>query len=210
MGDAGSVGSVSQGVRHDAPARHPGRGPVPCGAAREPAPRRVPPPGAERDVSVTAAASDDPLYRARRLLTMAARTPRRPAANGCFGLLARRRSHAVRCSMAWHAKEVVRSDLRPSPTRTLAAVLVAELGRRLPRRRRARPRCAGSAARSCAGSTRSSPGTAATSHERTDRSDQQPRQAHQAGRVRDDQLRTNYRTRALLYAGRPNWSLLHP
>lgn len=73
----------------------------------------------------------------------------------------------------------------------------------------ARRRSNGSDARSCDGSTRSLRGTGAGT--RTGRPKRSTNLVKRVKRVAFGMTnRVNYRTRALLYAGRPNWSLLNP
>ena len=149
---------------------------------------------------------DDPLYRCRRLLTKADERLDDRGRTKLLGLLeAGDPRGEVRT--AWHAKEVVRCiydhhdpDLAVASSSTrLGHDLqdascppeVRQLGRTLVRWNDPDRRLA--------------PGPRV---QRADRGGQQPDQADQAGRRSGSPASANYRIRALLYAGKPNWDLL--
>ena len=159
VGDVGSVGSVSGGVRHDAARRRPGRRPVPCREAGQPEARRVPPAGAERDPR-----SSGPQGRSALPVPAAVdqgrRTPRRPGPHQAAGSARRRRSPTARSAP-------------PGTPRKSCAASTTTRSRPRPRvRRPARPRSPrrvlpdrGPLARpdpASAGGTRSPPGTTPT------------------------------------------------
>jgi transposase len=149
---------------------------------------------------------DDPLYRARRLLTIAHERLSPDRDDRLQGLL-RAGDPRGEVRMAWHAKEVLRSVYEIADADT-AAVFVAQLGvdfqddscppevRRLGRtivrwqhQIAAWHRC----------------------HHTNGPTEAINNLVKRIKRVAFGMTNwTNYRTRALLYAGRPNWSLLHP
>ena len=198
-------GPVSGGVRHDAARRHPGRRPVPPGQAGQPASstrcrRRV-----QNETLGHRGRKTDPLYRCRRLLTKADERLDDDGRTRLLGLLeAGDPQGEVRT--AWHAKEVVRS-IYDHTDPDLAARVRRPARPRPPRRRLpARGPPARPHHRALADPDRRlAPGPRV---QRADRSGQQPDQARQAGGVRVHAGSRNYRIRALLYAGRPNWDLL--
>ena len=99
--------------------------------------------------------TDDPLYRARRLLTKAHERLDERGDTKLRGLLdAGDPRGEVR--MAWHAKEVTRSIYEITDPQ-FAGEFVDQLGAES-KTSRARPRCARSVAPSCGGETRSRPG----------------------------------------------------
>ena len=100
---------------------------------------------------------DDPLYRARRLLTKAHERLDDRGDTKLLGLLDAGDPHGE-VRMAWHAKEVVRSIYEITDP-DLAGEFVDQLGQSTSKTTPARPRCARWVAPSCAGGTRSSPGT---------------------------------------------------
>jgi transposase len=98
---------------------------------------------------------DDPLYRARRLLTKAHERLDDRGDAKLAGLLAAGDARGE-VRMAWHAKEVVRS-IYDIPDPQVAAEFVAS-SVTTSKTRTAHPRSISSAARSCGGATRSRPG----------------------------------------------------
>ena len=99
---------------------------------------------------------DDPLYRARRLLTKAHERLEERGEAKLLGLLEAGDPHGE-VRMAWHAKEVVRSIYEITDPRLATEFVeqLAETSKTSP----ARSRSTRSVAPSRAGSTRSSPGT---------------------------------------------------
>ena len=148
---------------------------------------------------------DDPLYRSRRLLTMADERlddqRRAPARSGCSPPATPRRGPH------WPGtprKSSARSTTTPTPTWPSTFV---DGSAATCKTSRARSRSARSAAPSAGGATRSSPGTAPTC--RNGPTEAANNLIKRVKRVAFGFTRfRNYRIRVLLYAGRPNWDLL--
>ena len=148
---------------------------------------------------------DDPLYRSRRLLTKADERLDDKGRTKLLGLLDAGDPHGE-VRTAWHAKETV-AGIYDIDDPDLADEFVDRLGHDLQDESTVRPRSASSAAPSCAGPTRSRAWhRARVSNGPTEAANNLIKRVK---RVAFGFRRfANYRIRALLYAGRPNWDLL--
>ena len=190
---------------HDARC-HPGGRSVSCGEARQRQAGRVPPPGPERDTRPPGPKDRSPLS-VPEAAHDGRRAPREQRPRRSSSGLLRAGDPNGEVATAWHAKEAVR-ELYAHDDPSLALEWVDQLGSDLtwptglpleaplPR---PHPRAVEAPDRGLAHRSRL---------ERPDRGDQQPDQAGEARRVRLHATSRNYRVRALLYAGKPDWSLL--
>ena len=147
----------------------------------------------------------DPLYRCRRRLVMAGE---RLSDDGHerWSACSPPATRKGEVRFAWNAKEVVRqiydhTDPQLAASGSTRSCVTSPTPR-------CRSRCAGSAAPSAAGATRSSPGTAPTS--RNGPTEAVNNLVKRVKRVAFGFRRfRHYRIRSLLYAGKPNWALLN-
>lgn len=203
VGHLGPVGPLQAGVRHDGARRHPDRRPVPPREARQLQARRVPATGAERD-TWSSRPQARPALSIRRLLTRADERLQDEGRTKLLGLLAAGDPRGE-VRTAWHAKEVVRS-IYDHHDPDLAVAFVERLGRDLQDQ-------------SCPIEVRSLGRTLVrwknqiAAWHRAHLSNAPTEAANnlikRIKRVAFGLTRfRNHRIRVLLYAGRPDWSLL--
>ena len=203
LGSHGPVGSVPQDVHRGAAARPAGRGPLPCDQARQHRGRRRAPPRAERDHR-RAGHQRGPAVPDTKTAGEAAERVTERGKNKLRGLLAAGDPHSE-VRDAWHAKETLRGVYR-IPSRAVAVEALDELARDL-------QDDTFSPELNKLGRTLAAWRTQITNWHRSSVTNGPTEAANNLAKLikRTSFGITNfdhYRTRVLLYAGKPDWTLL--